>query len=148
VPDDFIGRGWAFPLRVDDTGRIALVGGHRELEESIRLILGTAFRERPMRPEFGCGIHDFVFAPINATAMGQIEFEVRASLTRWEPRIDLVEVAVHPDLGRDGTLFIDVHYVEKGTNDVRNLVFPFYVINSEDDGLTTANAGELERNAI
>ena len=58
VNDEFIGAGWAFPLRTDATGGIALVTREREIEESIRLVLGTAYGERPMRPEFGCGIHD------------------------------------------------------------------------------------------
>ena len=60
--EEFIGRGWAFPLRTDATGGIALVTREREIEEAIRLILGTAPGERPMRPEFGCRIHDYVFA--------------------------------------------------------------------------------------
>ena len=67
MSEEFIGRGWAFPLRTDATGGIALVAREREIEESIRLILGTAIGERPMRPEFGCGIHDYVFAPTDAT---------------------------------------------------------------------------------
>ena len=66
MSEDFVGSGWAFPLRTDKTGSIALVARERELEEAIRLILGTAPGERPMRPEFGCGIHDFVFAPADA----------------------------------------------------------------------------------
>src|SRR5205807_5035588 len=61
MSEEFIGSGWAFPLRTDATGRIALVAREQEIEESIRLILGTAIGERPMRPEFGCAIHDYVF---------------------------------------------------------------------------------------
>ena len=52
--------------------------GDREIEESIRLILGTAPGERPMRPEFGCAIHDYVFAPADAGTAGLIAYEVRA----------------------------------------------------------------------
>ena len=66
MSDEFIGRGWAFPLRTDATGGIALVSREREIEEAIRLILGTSPGERPMRPEFGCRIHDFVFASADA----------------------------------------------------------------------------------
>ena len=54
MSEEFIGSGWAFPLRTDATGAIALVSHDREIEESIRLILGTAFGERPMRPDYGC----------------------------------------------------------------------------------------------
>ena len=58
---DFIGAGWSFPLGTDATGGVALVTRDREIEQAIRLILGTACGERPMRPEFGCRIHDHVF---------------------------------------------------------------------------------------
>ena len=132
MAEQFIGAGWQFPLRTDRTGSIALVTRNREIEESIRLILATAPGERPMRPEFGCTIHDFVFAPADAATAGQLAFEVRAALDRWEPRIDLVDVQVRFDAVEQGTLYIDVHYSIRGTNDPRNLVFPFYVIPSHE----------------
>jgi hypothetical protein len=132
VNDEFIGAGWAFPLRTDATGRIALVTREREIEESIRLILGTAYGERPMRPEFGCGIHDEIFARADASTFGRIASDVRASLRRWEPRIAVEEVDVAPDPDDASTLYIDIRYTVGSSNDPRNLVFPFYVIPSEE----------------
>lgn len=125
---DFIGRGLSFPVRTDATGSVALVDGDREIVESIRLILATAPGERPMRPEFGCAIHDLVFAPADSTTAGQIAYEVRQSLERWEPRIDLVDVVIDFAEAHRGTLLIDIRYTLRNTNDPRNLVFPFYVI--------------------
>ena len=98
----------------------------------MRLVLGTAPGERPMRPEFGCAIHDYVFAPVDAGTAGALEFEVRRSLERWEPRIVVRDVDVTPDPSRGDCLYIDISYQVAGTNDPRNLVFPFYVIPSED----------------
>ncbi len=128
---EFIGAGWAFPLRTDATGGIALVSHDREIEESIRLILGTAFGERPMRPDFGCAIHDYIFAPTDATTAGRISYEVRASLQRWEPRIEVAEVVVEISADDPALLYIDVRYTITSSNDPRNLVFPFYVIPPE-----------------
>lgn len=132
MASEFIGSGIAFPMRVGPTGGIALVSEHREIEEAIRLILSTAYGERPMRPEFGCGIHDLVFAPADATTAGQIAYEVRLSLSRWEPRIDVTDVTVTIDDQDPSVLYIDITYEVKGTNDPRNLVFPFYVIPTEE----------------
>lgn len=126
--EQFIGAGWAFPLRTDATGAIALVHREQEIEESMRLILGTAPGERPMRPQFGCAIHDHVFAPADAATAAQIGYEVRTSLERWEPRIRLVDVTVSFDAVEAGTLYIDIGYALRGSNTPRNLVFPFYVI--------------------
>jgi phage baseplate assembly protein W len=142
VSPEFVGSGWAFPPRTDSTGRIALVSADEEIEESIELILGTAQGERPMRPEFGCRIHDHVFAPADATTAGRIAYEVRASLLRWEPRIDVHEIEVTRDPDEEATLLIDIRYSIRDTNDPRNLVFPFYVIPNE--GGQSERAGALE----
>jgi uncharacterized protein len=128
VPARFIGAGWAFPLRTDPTGSFALVTAQREIEEAIRLVLGTAPGERPMRPEFGCRIHDLVFGPANASTAGAIAYEVRSALERWEPRIDVVDVRVGFHAAEAGIVYVDLDYTVRGVNDPRNLVFPFYVI--------------------
>lgn len=132
---DFIGAGWAFPLRTDPTGGIALVRGEREVVESIRLILGTTPGERPARPEFGCAIQELVFAPADAATAGQIAYQVRLALERWEPRIVLDDVLVDFTNAGEGTLFIDIRYRLRGDNDPRNLVFPFYVIPPHPSGV-------------
>jgi uncharacterized protein len=129
---EFIGRGWAFPVHTDATGSVALVSGDQEILESIRLILGTAPGERPMRPEFGCAIHDLVFAPADSATAGQIAYAVRVALERWEPRITLTDVMVGFEAVEQGTLLIDIRYTLRDSNDPRNLVFPFYVIPPHD----------------
>src|SRR5215469_4241761 len=118
---DFTGRGWAFPLRLDSTGSFVLSSGERELEEAIRLILGTARGERPMRPEYGCGIHDLVFDSIDAGLAGRVAAQVRASLTRWEPRIEVTDVSAAPLPEQPYVLGIAIAYRVKATNDRRNL---------------------------
>lgn len=125
---DFVGAGWAFPLSTDATGGIALVVRDAEIQESIRLILGTALGERPMRPEFGCRIHDRVFGAANSSLAGQIAGDVREALDRWEPRVELLDVTASFDQVDAGTLYVDIGYTIRGLNDPRNLVFPFYVI--------------------
>jgi phage baseplate assembly protein W len=132
VADLFVGRGIAFPMRVNPTGGLALASGDDEIAESIRLILGTSPGERPMRPDFGCPIHDHVFAPADASIIGMIGFEVRNSLTMWEPRIDVLDVTVSQDESRPSLLYIDISYEIRDTNDPRNLVFPFYAIPDEE----------------
>jgi uncharacterized protein len=130
---DFVGAGWSYPLGTDAGGRIALVTREREIEQAIRLVLGTARGERPMRPEFGCRIHDHVFGPASAATAGQIAYDVREALERWEPRIEVTDIRVGFDAISAGVLYVDVAYVLRGLNDPRNLVFPFYVIPEEGE---------------
>ncbi len=132
MSESFIGTGWSFPLRTDATGGIALSSHDRKIEESIQLILGTAYGERPMRPEFGCGIHDYVFATPDGETRARIAAEVRRSLVRWEPRIEVQDVVVTPDPRDQAVVYIDITYTVGSVNDPRNLVFPFYVIPAEE----------------
>ena len=132
MSEEFIGRGWAFPLRTDTTGGIALVSREREIEEAIRLVLGTSPGERPMRPEFGCRIHEYVFASADGTTASAIAAEVRRALRRWEPRIEVEDVAVTFDTRNPSVMYIDIRYSIMRTNDRRNLVFPFYLIPGGD----------------
>jgi Bacteriophage baseplate protein W len=129
--NELLGSGLAFPLRVDRLGGIALVEDEQDVREAIGVILGTAPGERPMRPEFGCGVHDYVFDVVDAYTVGRIERDVRSALDRWEPRIDVQAVEVGTSHVDEGTLLIDIHYVLRATNDERNLVYPFYVIPEE-----------------
>jgi len=135
--DDFRGVGWAFPIRAvdgaspDEPGGIALAELDRSIRESILLILGTARGERVMRPTFGCGIHDLVFAPNNTTTAALVAFEVRDALIEWEPRVDVRDVQVAADPAEGNTLLIQVEYRVRRTNNVFNLVYPFYLQRGE-----------------
>jgi phage baseplate assembly protein W len=129
---EIIGSGLAFPLQVDRRGGIALARDETDIEQAIELILGTAPGERPMRPEFGCGVHDFVFDSIDATTVGRMELAIRDALDRWEPRVFVETVEFNLDEVADGRLIIDIGYRVRVTNTMRNLVYPFYVIPAEE----------------
>jgi phage baseplate assembly protein W len=132
-----LGSGLAFPLRVDARGGLALAHEDDDVREAILVILGTAPGERPMRPEFGCGIHDYVFESVDAYLVGRIEQEVREALDRWEPRIEVTSVELSMERTAQGGLLndlvvIDIGYRLRATSDPRNLVYPFYVIPAEE----------------
>ena len=129
---EIIGSGLAFPLQVDRRGGIALARDETDIEQAIELILGTAPGERPMRPEFGCGVHDFVFDSVDATTVGKMELAIRDALDRWEPRVFVETVEFNLDEVADGRLIIDIGYRVRATNTMRNLVYPFYVIPAEE----------------
>src|ERR1700734_4117932 len=123
---DFIGAGWAFPVGVDARGGIALARGSDELEQAMRLILATYPGERPMRPEFGSRLRDYVFRSATIDTAAELANELGKALLRWEPRVNIEAVNVTVDPEERNRLYIDLSYTVKGTNDRRNLVFPFY----------------------
>ena len=129
---EILGSGVAFPLQVDRRGGIALARDETDIDQAMLLILGTAPGERPMRPEFGCGVHDFVFDTIDAGTVARMETEIRAALDRWEPRVEVSDVEFDLDGSDRGELVIQIAYRVRATNHVRNLVYPFYVIPAEE----------------
>jgi phage baseplate assembly protein W len=129
---DILGTGLAFPLQVDRRGDIALVGGENDVTQAIMMILATSPGERPMRPEFGCDIHEFAFDSIDPSLIGRVDAEVRRALGRWEPRIEVLELNFDLSMAGQGALIINVGYRILATNQRRNLVYPFYVIPPEE----------------
>lgn len=124
---DFLGKGWKFPVQVDGSGRIALSEFEDDIREAVRIILLTARGERVMRPDFGTGLHNFVFETMSVTNIGTIQAAVQNALIQWEPRIELLSVSVEADQGEVGKLLINIDYEVRATNTRFNLVFPFYV---------------------
>lgn len=129
---EFLGRGLAFPLQVNPSGEITLASGESDIQQAIRIILETAPGERVMRPEFGCRIHELVFAPRNAATEGLLVHYVEDALIRWEPRIKVQEIKVLPaDPQLDGVVLVEIKYLIKEIHDQRSIVYPFYLSGEE-----------------
>lgn len=124
---EFLGTGWQFPVTTDRKGDVELSTGVDDIEESIRIVLGTAKGERVMRPEFGCGIHEYVFESTNATTLNLVEAAVEEALVEWEPRIEVSNVDASADRVAEGRLSISIDYRVRSSNTEHNLVYPFYL---------------------
>jgi phage baseplate assembly protein W len=124
---DFLGVGWSLPIQLDKTKQIQIAKYEAAVRQSIWAILSTARGERLMRPEFGCRIHDHVFAPNTAGTVGQIISDVRAALIEWEPRIDVLDIELLPQFTHPNLLQISINYQVRTTTNEFNLVYPFYL---------------------
>jgi phage baseplate assembly protein W len=127
-----LGTGIAFPFATDRRGAIALARDEDDVGQAIFVILSTAPGERPMRPEFGCGVHALVFEAVDALTLGQMEHAIRVALTRWEPRIEVQGIDFGFSQVDGGRLDVEIVYRLRTTNSIRNLVHPFYIIPAED----------------
>jgi hypothetical protein len=137
MPKSFLGVGWAFAVdpkdpnskagvRLNDQGAIQTAAYEESVRQAIWLILGTAKGERAMRPEFGCGIYDLVFEVNSASTAGRVAQSVRDALLEFEPRIDVRDIQARPQNGGE-VLLISIDYEVRATNNVFNLVYPFYL---------------------
>jgi hypothetical protein len=123
----FLGSGWKFPVQLDDRNGVARSSEAEDIEEAIRIILSTAPGERVMRPEFGCGINDYVFSVVNTTTLTQIKNAVERALALYEPRIRVESVTAEADETRSGHLLIGIDYTVRTSNSRHNMVYPFYL---------------------
>lgn len=124
--DEIYGSGLSHPFRLGMTG-LSTSAGPRKVEESIRLILGTQYGERVMRPTFGCNLRSLAFAPVNAATANLARYYVAEGLARWEPRIEVLDVTTGIPDGEPQELVITITYRLRATQDVHNLVYPFYL---------------------
>ena len=128
----FLGKGIGFPFAVDGQGHLRMTEGDRNIEESLLLILGTAPGERVMRPDFGCEIHEYVFKPNNATTASLVSYYAREAIVKWEPRVESVRVRAYPDRLLENVMRVEITYRVIRTNDLKNMVYPFYLRREED----------------
>ncbi|MGC9466968.1 MAG: GPW/gp25 family protein [Anaerolineae bacterium] len=131
MPEEIVGRGWAFPPHIGPQGGIALTHERNEIDQAIHIILSTSPGERVMRPTFGCRLHDLVFAPNNSHTAARARRYVEEALGMWEPRVNVIRVDVRQDPDEANTLIIEIDYEIKATHDQRSLVYPFYLIPEE-----------------
>jgi uncharacterized protein len=129
---EFLGRGLAFPLQVNARGEVSLVSGERDVEQSIRIILGTRPGERVMRPEFGCRAQELLFEPRTVATESLMKRYVSEALRRWEPRINVQGVTVFTGEEMDGALLVEINYLIKATHDRRSIVYPFFLVGEEE----------------
>ena len=97
-----------------------------DIKEAIRIILSTAKGERVMQPDFGCGIHEMIFETINATTLSRIEKTVREALTKYEPRIEIVNVSCDYDAEVE-RLLVSIDYRVRSTDNQSTMVYPFHL---------------------
>ena len=128
---EFLGKGWRFPVAINLTGGVSTSAYEENLRQSIFIILGTAPGERVRRPDFGCEIHELMFAPNNSSTAALAEHYCEEALLKFEPRIDDVEIHAEPSADEPNRLDIRISYVIAETHEERNLVYPFYLKDME-----------------
>jgi len=136
--DSFLGTGWAFPPAFDKAGSTAVMShAVADIEESIRIILGTVPGERMMQPTFGCNLRRLVFETVDSAMITEINDLIEHALLEFEPRVNFTGADV---LFRDeayGMLHIQIHYTIISTNTRHNMVYPFYFL--EGTNITSPN---------
>ncbi len=130
---NLLGRGWAFPVTADIRGNLATSSYEKNVEESIRIILGTTPGERIMRPDFGCAINEIIFSPDSPQTIALAVHYITEAIVKWEPRVILKNVSGEPDANNPTKINIHIDYEIRSVNTFFNMVYPFYLERGEID---------------
>jgi phage baseplate assembly protein W len=97
-----------FPYQIDGRGRSAEAGEEDYIRGLIEQVLFTSPGERVMRPDFGSGVMQLVFAPNSPELAATTEFLVQGALQQYLGNLIALEgVEVEP---YDSTLRVTVRY--------------------------------------
>ena len=102
-----------FPYRFDARGRTDGADEADHIRDLIEQVLFTHPGERVMRPDFGSGLLQVVFAPNSEVLAATTQVLVQSSLQRWLGEWILVQ-SVQVD-AVDSTLRVTVQYVIRRT---------------------------------
>ncbi len=125
----FLGKGIKFPFQVDAvTGKIMMSDYEEDIKEAIKIILMTYRGERVMQPEFGSRIQNYMFEENDQAVLTMLKHDIIDALISWEPRIEnlMIDVSVSGD--DKNVALANISYVVRNTNNMFNLVYPFYLM--------------------
>jgi uncharacterized protein len=125
--NDFVGKGWRFPINVNARGGINWSEGPERISDAIWVIIKTSLGERVMRPMFGAGVNDYVFQSNSSVVRTELVTSIKQALLKWEPRIDLKQVSANPVPGEPSQVLVSIEYTLRTTNQLFNVVYPFYL---------------------
>lgn len=137
---DFLGKGLRFPVSVNLNGGVSSSAMEENVRQSIFIILGTAPGERLHRKDFGCRIHDLMFAPNSDITAARAEVYCEEAIYKFEPRVEFLNVRALANGDQPNRLDIRIEYIIAGKNEKRNLVFPFYLRNDDETGTPSTGA--------
>lgn len=127
VDKTFLGIGWSFPPQFDGGAQgVVLVGREEDIRESLYILLSTSPGERPLQPDFGCGLRELMFESITPGAITELKDTIERSILFFEPRITLECIDVDTEEQHKGVLKIRLNYRVRTTNSRSNMVYPFY----------------------
>jgi len=130
----FLGRGWSFPPAFSkQTNELLMTADEEDIQKSIEILLSTTIGERFLQPPYGCNLENYVFEPLNATIQASIKITVKDAILLFEPRVNLLNLTLDTTTFiNDGRVDIHIEYEVAGTNTRSNLVYPFYLNESNN----------------
>ena len=128
MEQQFLGKGWAFPLVFENQGRsVRMAEAEEDIRQSLHILLSTQLGERVMHPGFGWKRDTLIFEPLSTSFASALKWEIETAILFFEPRIELNRLNFEIPPNREGLIEIRLNYTIRATNTRSNLVYPFYL---------------------
>ena len=129
APDEqFLGKGWGFPVAFDHQGRsLRMAEAEEDIRQSLHILLSTDLGERVLRPTFGWKRDALLFEPLSTSFAAYLTREIETAILFFEPRIELNNLSFEIAPESPGLIEIRLDYTIRTTNTRSNLVYPFYL---------------------
>jgi uncharacterized protein len=126
--EQFLGRGWGFPVTFGNQGRVvAMADAEEDIRQSLAILLSTHVGERVLNPTFGWKRDALMFEPLSTSFAAYLVREIETAILFFESRVKLNRVNFESEPDREGLVLIRLDYTIRTTNTRTNLVYPFYV---------------------
>lgn len=109
------------PYNIGTDGRTARCHDAEHVRDMIALVLFTHPGERLVRPDFGTGLLQLVFAPNSPELAASLQLTIHSALTQWLG--DLIEVRELDVEAVDSTLRVRLGYSMRATGEIQNAEF-------------------------
>ena len=124
----FLGTGWQFPPRFSAaSGKVLMSHSEQDIQDSLKVLLGTTQGERFLVPSYGLNLQDQLFESFNVTARNLLTDKIKRNLLVYESRINVLGVALDESVLNEGKLLIQIDYIVRASNSRFNLVYPYYL---------------------
>lgn len=128
----FLGTGWAFPVRFGNQGRsVVTAEAEEDIRQSLEILLSTSLGERVLRPSFGWKRDALMFEPLSTSFGAYLAREIETAILFYESRIELNRVDFETAADQTGLILIRLDYTVRTTNTRTNFVYPFYLDHQE-----------------
>ena len=86
------------------------------IKQAIVNLLLTNKGEKLMNPEYGSNIRSYLFEPLDYGTAAEIKGNIKYTIDRWEPRINILNLNATPNFDDNG-FDVDMTYEIRGTDD-------------------------------
>jgi uncharacterized protein len=125
---EFLGRGWSFPPSFNIRRQsVEMLEGEEDILSSLQILFTTGLGERIMRSAYGSKVPAMIFEPLDSNDKAYLRQHIIDTINLYEPRIIATDVRVIMDY-LQGKVTISVEFKIIATNNRRNFVYPFYII--------------------